>query len=85
VGVSVHDGKSFPQEAKAIQYMDLSPYKIIGAGFTTTPMYVDFQQKVMELAHYVAKAVSAAPAFTDWPVTEAPAPDRPLDPGLHRL
>ncbi|HTG45277.1 MAG TPA: toll/interleukin-1 receptor domain-containing protein, partial [Verrucomicrobiae bacterium] len=73
VGVSVHDGKAFPAEAKAIQFMDLSEYKIIGAGFTTTPMYVDFQRKVMDLAHYVAKAVSEAPDFEDWPVADVPA------------
>lgn len=86
VGVSVHDGKSFPQQAQAIQYMDLSPYKIIGAGFAASPMYVDFQRKVMELAHYVAKAVKAAPVFTDWPVAESfwPQPPPP-DLGLQRL
>ena len=87
VGVSVHDGKSFPQDAKAIQYMDLSPYKIIGAGFTASLKYVDFQEKVQALAHYVAKAVKQAPAFADWPVVDSsPAPTQPApDLALQRL
>jgi hypothetical protein len=85
VGVAVHDGKSFPDDAQAIQYMDLSPYKIVGAGFTLTTLYVEFQTKVKDLAHYVAKAVSVAPAFMDWPVVDSPPPSPAPDLGLQRL
>lgn len=71
VGVSVHDGQSFPADAKAIQFMDLSAYKIIGAGFAASPKYVDFQEQVMKLAHYVAKAVKDSPDFEDWPIVDS--------------
>jgi hypothetical protein len=77
VPISVHDGQSFPQAARDMNYLDLSSYMIVGEGFRKSEKYVTFQETLKNLADSVAHAVKSAPTFADWPVDETVAVDVP--------
>jgi hypothetical protein len=82
VGISVHDGEGFPAAAQAIQYMNFQDFTIVGEGFKTSLLYVTFQQQIKKLASYVAKTVSDAPNFDDWPVVDVTPPTNPPTPDI---
>lgn len=78
VPVTVHDGEAFPDPARASQVADLREFVIIGEGFKRTERYVDFQDRLRQLAARVAKVVCEAPAISAWPIAEPRAvPDEP--------
>jgi hypothetical protein len=70
IAVSVHDGKSFPDLARRLQRADLKDYFVEGKGFRETALFIDFQKAIEVLADIIAKRVSAAPIFQDWPIVE---------------
>ncbi len=61
--VNVSDGDSFPGFAKTIQYFDCRDYAIVGAGFTKTKRYVEFQLKLKSWAPEVAEVIKRAPQW----------------------
>ena len=66
-GVKVNDGIHFPPYAKDSQYADFEHLFFDGPGFAKTELYVEFQQKVAQLAVDVAKVIAKAPAWSpDW-------------------
>lgn len=71
--LSVHDGDSFPSEARALQALYFGDYVLIGAGFRETRLYVEFQQHLKRFAQTVAQSVKDAPPFADWPIVGAQA------------
>ncbi|HZI19738.1 MAG TPA: toll/interleukin-1 receptor domain-containing protein [Pyrinomonadaceae bacterium] len=71
IPVSVHDGESFPDYARAIQIMDWGRYARVGEGFKRTEAYVEFQEKVSDFANDVAQAVKNAPPWDErWQTDE---------------
>lgn len=63
----IWDGDSFPDPAKAIQQIDCKTYYNPAKAFRKTTKFVDFQEKLKEWVIPVAKAVRAAPAWSeDW-------------------
>ncbi len=67
VGVKVNDGIHFPQFAKDSQYADMEQFFFDEYGFTQSPLYIDFQKRVLELAGDVARIVNNAPAWSqEW-------------------
>lgn len=63
VPVTLHDGDRFPNYAKAIQHADWIKYARVGDGFKKTERYVEFQDRIVEWADDVARAINGAP---DW-------------------
>ncbi len=80
--VRFHDGESYPQEAKDIQQIDVTPYTSTLDGFWKTDRAVELEDKLKELAKALAKIVSSATPFEqDWPIVNAegnPPPKAPL-------
>ena len=67
VGVKVNDGIHFPDFAKNSQYADFEHHFFDGAGFAKSELYIEFQQKIANLAIDVATLMSKAPAWSpDW-------------------
>jgi hypothetical protein len=66
-GVKVHDGIHFPDYARNSQYADFEDVFYDESGFAKSPKYVEFQQKVKDLATDVAALISKVPAWSpDW-------------------
>jgi hypothetical protein len=70
VPLSVHDGKTFPPEARKPNIVDLSDYMIVGEGFRKSEKFVTFQDHVKLFARSVANTINSAPAFSTWPVED---------------
>lgn len=70
VPMSVHDGKSFPEAARKLQFPDFSKFVVTGAGFKKTRKFVTFQDRLKLFSETVAQCVHAAPPFADFPVIE---------------
>lgn len=70
VPISVHDGDSFPSDARDSQYMKFVEFVFIGDGYKKTELYVKFQQELRNLARRVAKVISTAPEWEAWPLNE---------------
>lgn len=71
VPISVHDGDSFPREARDSQYMKFVDFVLVGDGYKKTELYIKFQQELRDLARRAAKVISAAPDWEDWSLPEA--------------
>jgi hypothetical protein len=66
-GVKVHDGIHFPDYAQNSQYADFEDVFYDEAGFAHSPKYIDFQQKVKNLATDVAALISKVPLWSpEW-------------------
>jgi len=85
VPISIHDGKSFPAEAQSLQMINLNDYLIVGEGFRKSEKYVDFQDKLKNLAKRVAGTVKQAPPFEQWTVITLQPPPAPPTIGLTTL
>lgn len=70
VPISVFDGDRFPSAARAAQYFNLSDFVLVGEGFKKTELYITFQQELRNLARRVARVISSAPEWEDWPLPE---------------
>jgi hypothetical protein len=70
VPISIHDGESFPPEAKDIQSADFADYVIIGDGFKETRKYGTFQEELKKFSARVAQLVKDAPDYHDWPLVD---------------
>jgi hypothetical protein len=88
-GVRVHDGNFFPEFAKDSQYADFEDMFYDGPGFAKSEKYVEFQQKVKDLATDIATLISKVPpwsadwitpAWTDDVIATSSAPPRPKVP-----
>ena len=71
VGVRVNDGIHFPQYARDSQSADLEQYFFDEHGFTQSPLYIEFQRKVAELATEVARVVNNTPPWSEEWLTPA--------------
>jgi hypothetical protein len=70
--VKFNDGDSFPPDAQAAQYMDLSQFNSPHPNFKDTLPYIDFDRRMQEVARKIADMVLAAPAWEpDWPLVFA--------------
>jgi len=66
-GVKVNDGIHFPDFAKVSQYADFEHLFFDSPGFAKSELYLEFQQKVKELALDIASLISKTPAWSsDW-------------------
>lgn len=78
VPVVFHDGQNFPPEAQQVQSKDFRDYNIPAPSFSQTAKYVDFIDRVKDLAQGLAGVVNAAPAWqNNWPVVTPPPFTRP--------
>jgi hypothetical protein len=77
VPLSVHDGDSFPVDARALKAIDISPFVIPGEGFKKTEDYPQFQKRLKSFAVTVAQCVMNAPEFADFEIYESPDPPPP--------
>lgn len=67
IPVSVHDGESFPEYARAVQYMNWVDFARIGDGFKKTERYVEFQDQMSRFTKDVAEAVNNSPEWAiEW-------------------
>jgi hypothetical protein len=81
-----HDGEHFPEEAKAVQCIDVRAYTSTVRGFwtskQTTGRAQELQDQLKLLACSVASMVRSVPRFEpDWPVFNAPG----IEPGRIQL
>src|SRR5690242_4522753 len=65
VPVSIHDGDSFPEHARRLQFVNLARYWIDRLDHDHN-LYSPFQQEVRSLAERVARVVASAPQFAEW-------------------
>jgi hypothetical protein len=73
--VKFNDGDSFPEHARAAQYIDLSRFNCPHAGFKETTPYINFDRQMQEVARKVAEMALAAPTWEpNWPLIAAPRP-----------
>lgn len=79
VPMSVHDGESFPDDARGYLPNDFnfSDFVIIGEGFKKTEDYPKFQKGLKSFAITVARCVRDAPEFGEFPVTDYVEPAAP--------
>lgn len=80
------DGNCFPQEAKRIQSrLDLHDYAYPYLQFKTTAKYLDFHDKVRQVARELVKMLAYAPAWDpEWESCK-PEPNEPLSIPFRRL
>jgi hypothetical protein len=81
VPVRYSDGKSFPPDAKAVQWVDFSNANyIVEAFYRTDKRAVDYEDKVRELAEAVVEAIDRAPKYDPGFSIARPAqrPERPI-------
>jgi hypothetical protein len=74
VPFSVHDGTTFPAEARGANIVDLNDYMIVGEGFRKTEQYVAFQQALKNFARNVAAIIKQSPPFESWTGPELVTP-----------
>ena len=55
---SYHDGESFPDSVKAIQYKDFSPYAYTSEAFWDTDGALEFEKELKEFATHIAEAIN---------------------------
>jgi hypothetical protein len=79
IPASIYDGKVFPNDARATQFIDLSEFVVIGTAFKNTELYVQLQKKLDGFAQRVAEVVAQAPAFDNWAVAAPPPAPPPPD------
>jgi hypothetical protein len=84
--VQYHDGDSFPQEAKAIQMLDVRKYTSNMPGFWKTRKAVKLEAKLRKFAVAVAEKIRTAPKFDNFPIyVEKDIERKPFHlPGFHR-
>ena len=70
---SFHDGESFPANAKAIQYLDFSPFANTMPAFWDTAEAVRFQPLLQQFARDLANMIRDAPPYDDgFPIVDVP-------------
>jgi len=85
VAASYHDGKTFPDDAKAKQFMDFSEYTSIMDGFWATARAVNFEPILKKFAEDAAKIILAVPAYDDaFPIADAGDGDLQPPPDIGR-
>jgi len=68
VPVKFHDGEWFPDDARQVECLDLSPYAVTMPAFWETRRAVELEEVLQDLARRLAHVVSQAPAYReDWP------------------
>lgn len=83
--VKFNDGESFPQDAKQVQFRDLSRWNNSVKSFRDTPAYVGFEDEIKSIADQLSAMISKAPDWRpDFPV-ELPQPAAAAAHGLVRL
>lgn len=79
--VVFNDGQTFPAEAQATQWADLSEWSYHTEEFRRTTAYIDFLKNMRSVARDVAALVVNAPEWRpDWPVRTPPPPAPPAFP-----
>jgi hypothetical protein len=77
-----HDGEHFPEEAKGVEWSDVTEYAFTMPAFWDSQRAIELEAKLKAFARSVANIVSQAPAFDgNWPIVErdgSPAPSIPL-------
>lgn len=65
------DGKYFPEEASARQQDRFHDFALSAAAFKDTPKYVEFEQRVSEVARKIVGRLQSVPDWQDcWEVTD---------------
>jgi hypothetical protein len=66
-----HDGEHFPEEAKKVQWQDVSSYAATVAVFWNSVRAVELDDQLKLFASAVAKMIQGAPPFRPgWPIVE---------------
>jgi len=67
-----HDGEHFPEEARCVQWVDVSAYAVTMPAFWRSVRAIDLEKKLKSFARSVAKIAKVAPPYrSDWPVVES--------------
>lgn len=67
-----HDGEHFPEEAKIVQWTDVSSLNYTSPGFWTTARAMELEDLLKTFSVSVARMVKSAPAYRDdWPIVQA--------------
>jgi hypothetical protein len=76
--LAFHDGEDFPEEARAVQWIDVSSYAYTVPGFWKNQRAMDLEALLKPFCRSVAEIIRSAPQFScDWPLVEVPAPAVP--------
>jgi len=68
-----HDGEHFPQEAKDVEWQDVSAYAATLPIFWNSVRAIELDDILKAFAGSVAAIIQSAPAFrSDWPVINNP-------------
>ncbi len=65
IPASYHDGKHFPNDAKAIKFLDFSDYASTIDAFWQSPDAVIFERKIKDFSKNIASKISSAPPYRD--------------------
>lgn len=80
-----HDGEFFPEEARRVEWVDVSPYAVTVPAFWASAKAIELEGEIKKFARKVAAIIGNAPAFrADWPIVEQPGTPTPQIP-LARL
>lgn len=74
--LSVHDGESFPEAARALQRMDMDKFYYHGGALRTSDRFILFQESMKRFSALTAQKIVKAPPWEDWQLIE----DDPQDP-----
>jgi TIR domain len=73
------DGEHFSEEAKQIEYADLSNWGFIAPAFQNSPEFVEFERAVKNIATSLWSIIKVVPEWEpDWPFVEIEPPPFPL-------
>lgn len=66
-----HDGEHFPPDARAAEWIDVSPYALTGPAFWASSRSLELEDLLKRFAGGLANVVRRAPPFeADWPIVE---------------
>lgn len=86
IPIRFHDGKWFPDEARRITPLDLSPYTATTPAFWESKRADELDQVIKDYAPKIAELVAKAPAFDPgWPVALHEPGESPRHVGLVRI
>lgn len=66
-----HDGEHFPDDARTVQWTDISAYTSTAPAFWQSARAIELEDLLKDFARSVAEVIRRAPEFSDWPIVEA--------------
>ena len=78
------DGDSFPEQTRGIQLFCMQAWNYHAPVFEQSPKYIEFCDRVKEVADGIKSMLANVPDWQDWPIVE-PSPAAPVNAGVPTL